>query len=297
MKQKFLTFIFLLLIFSSKAQSIFDTLSYQEKVEGISKFWKEASYNFVFFDKLNINWDSAYYQYLPKALNARNIYEYYNVLSQFAALLKDGHTSMMRTNYFYKNLGAVPISFETIDNRSFVTNIDKRLINEIPLGTEIISINNMLIDSFLSTGNTLSGLKGTELTFTFKDKNNKTYSKTIERVAGKDKVEFVPAFSWTPFESKQINKDIFYVKMDTFGDSSIVDTFESALPQITKSKFLIIDVRNNDGGNDNYARKVAEHLVDKDYTVGSAWKARINNSAKRAWGSLTFFGNEDEETI
>jgi C-terminal processing protease CtpA/Prc len=297
MKRKFLTLIFLLAIFSTKGQSIFDTLTYQEKIDGISKIWKEASYNFVFFDKLNINWDSAFYQYLPKALNTKNVYEYYTVLSEFASLLKDGHTSIMRTDYFYKNLGGVPINFERFGNGNFVTSIDERLLKEIPIGTEILAINDMPVDSFLSSGNSLSGLKGTELSFTFKSRDNKVYSKTIQRVAGKDPVTYFPPFTWAPFQSKKIDKEGFYVKLDTFDDSTVIGEFESVLPEIQKSKFLIIDIRNNGGGNDDYARKIAEHLVDKNYTISSAWKTRINNSAKKAWGSLILFGNKSEETI
>jgi C-terminal processing protease CtpA/Prc len=155
----------------------------------------------------------------------------------------------------------------------------------------------MSVDSFYRTGNSLGGLKGTQLNFMFKQNNNKQYSKAIVRVAGKDPITYVPAFTDNPFENKRINRDIFYIKMDAFDDSTVIDTFERLLPELQHSKYLIVDIRNNGGGNDDYARKIAEHLIDKNYTVGSAWKTRINNAAKKAWGSMILFGNQDQETI
>jgi C-terminal processing protease CtpA/Prc len=44
-----------------------------------------------------------------------------------------------------------------------------------------------------------------------------------------------------------------------------------------------MDVRNNGGGNDNYAIQIAEYLTDQPYIVGSMWKTRVNNGAKKAW--------------
>jgi hypothetical protein len=86
--------------------TIYDTLTLEAKVLGLSTFWKEASYNFVFFDRLNMNWDSAYYAYIPKIIATRNVYEYWKVLQEFAKLLNDGHTGVFNPDYFWKDLGS-----------------------------------------------------------------------------------------------------------------------------------------------------------------------------------------------
>jgi len=68
MKKNYL-FIFILfcLPLVVKAQAMRDTVSSEDKIYALSMIWKEADYNFVFFDKQpTLNWDSLYVAYIPK---------------------------------------------------------------------------------------------------------------------------------------------------------------------------------------------------------------------------------------
>src|SRR5688572_15696242 len=169
-----------------KTSSIYDTLSAEAKILGLSIFWKEASYNFVFFDRLKVNWDSAYYAFLPKIIATKNVYEYWKVLDEFAKLLKDGHTGVYTPDFFWKDIGSPPVNWAKIGNRRFVTRIDERLLAEIPIGTEVVAVNGLPFEDFTARGNSINGIKGTELTFTFRNKEGKEFKKAIARVAGKD---------------------------------------------------------------------------------------------------------------
>jgi hypothetical protein len=82
-----------------KAKSIYDTLTTEAKILGLSTFWREASYNFVFFDKIKFNWDSMYYSYLPKIVATRNVYEYWTVLNPMQHLVLD---SLITTRSYFK---------------------------------------------------------------------------------------------------------------------------------------------------------------------------------------------------
>jgi hypothetical protein len=45
---------------------IANTISPADKVLGLSKFWQEVNYNFVYLDKINrSSWDSAYKAMIP----------------------------------------------------------------------------------------------------------------------------------------------------------------------------------------------------------------------------------------
>lgn len=98
MKKLYTTILLTTIVFaslSSKAQ--IDTvanLSDADKIYGLSKFWKEASYNFAFFDHAKVNWASTYQAYIPKILATKSTWQYYQVMAQLCALLKDGHTSV-----------------------------------------------------------------------------------------------------------------------------------------------------------------------------------------------------------
>ena len=80
--------LFFLLFIPSKmqAQSVRDTVSREDKLYALSLIWKEADYNFVFFDQQpNLNWDSLYRAYIPKILATKNVYECVRVLTNLSA--------------------------------------------------------------------------------------------------------------------------------------------------------------------------------------------------------------------
>jgi carboxyl-terminal processing protease len=268
--------------------TIYDTLTLEAKVLGLSTFWKEASYNFVFFDRLNINWDSAYYAYIPKIIATRNVYEYWKVLQEFAKLLNDGHTGVFNPDYFWKDLGNPPINWIKIKDQRFVTSIDERLVKEIPIGTEVLAVNDLSFDDYAKSGNTITGVKGTGLTFTFKNKEGVEFKKTIQRVAGKDwSIKYYPESTpWKDFESNVLSNGATYIKVNTFGSDSIPIKFQKEIAGINKTNALILDIRNNGGGSTEYAIGLAQHLTDKEFMIGSAWKTRIHKGANKAWGSV-----------
>ena len=50
-------------------------LSNEDKLYGLSLFWKEASYNFAYFDQVpKLDFDSAYREYIPKVLATKTTY-------------------------------------------------------------------------------------------------------------------------------------------------------------------------------------------------------------------------------
>lgn len=65
-----------------------------EKIAGLSKFWSEVKYNFANFDLVpNLDWDALYLEYLPKVRQTKSTREYYLVMQEMCARLKDGHTN------------------------------------------------------------------------------------------------------------------------------------------------------------------------------------------------------------
>lgn len=269
------------------ASSIYDTLSTEAKIMGLSVFWKEAAYNFVFFDRLKVNWDSTYYAFIPKVIAARNVYEYWRVLDDFAKVLNDGHTGIYNQDYFWRDLGRAPVNFKAVNNRRFVTRIDERLLDEIPIGTEIIAVDGQSFEGY--DPRNLTGIKGTEVTYTFRSTDGREFSKKLTRVAGNDwSVNYFPKRSpiQPDFESKVLDNGVYYVKINTFADDTIPVQFRNEISKINKSKALIVDVRENDGGNTAYAVGVARHLTDKKTMIGSAWKTRLHKGANKAWGSM-----------
>jgi hypothetical protein len=88
MKKILLLFI---LVFTSKISfgQIPNTLSSTDKIFGLSKFWQEVNYNFVYLDKVDRKmWDNKYIELINTIPNTKNDYEYYRELQKFCALLR-----------------------------------------------------------------------------------------------------------------------------------------------------------------------------------------------------------------
>ena len=84
----FAVFILLTVSVKVRAQAMKDTVSKDDKIYALSLIWKEADYNFAFFDRQpHLNWDSLYVAYIPKILATKNVYEYVKVLQNFIGAL------------------------------------------------------------------------------------------------------------------------------------------------------------------------------------------------------------------
>ena len=65
-----------------------DNISNELKIYELSFIWKEADYNFAFWEWLSgsLDWDKAYKTALHAVLQTKNLYEYYLELMKFISL-------------------------------------------------------------------------------------------------------------------------------------------------------------------------------------------------------------------
>jgi len=121
-----------------------ENISDAEKIAGLSKFWSAAKYNFINFDLVpDLDWDKAYLEFIPKVLATRSTLEYYRVLQEFCAKLKDSHTNV----YFPKELsgevyGNAPIVTRLVEGRVIIVEVrdPKREKEGLKAGQEVIAI-------------------------------------------------------------------------------------------------------------------------------------------------------------
>jgi carboxyl-terminal processing protease len=300
MKKIYLALIFCSLLGSAVrlcAQSLRDTVSREDKLYALSMIWKEADYNFVFFYKQpHLNWDSVYRAYIPKILATRNVYEYFRMLSSFTAELKDGHTMVYTPPHYWDQIDSPPVRYVKHDGKRFVTAVDESLKDQIPIGSEITGLNGKTWDDYYNNpdfeNNNWFGFRDSLLQLTLLSPAHRESKVVVKR--NNNLLFRAKTLKWLPtplassdedFEFKSISAAVAYVTLNTFGDSTVVGDFEKAIPEIRKHRVLILDIRRNSGGNDNYALRIAKYLTDKPYIVGSMWKARTNNSADKAWAA------------
>lgn len=154
MKKIFLFFWFLIL--SSLVRGQTNELTSSEKIYGLSRFWQEVNYNFIYLNKIDQSaWDQLYKDYIEKVQQTENDYEYYRLLQRFCAYLKDGHTNIyfpesIREHVFTNEFGEYRLVLTNFGGKVIITRVNDSKKEEIPIGTEIVKVNGLSVPQYLS---------------------------------------------------------------------------------------------------------------------------------------------------
>jgi C-terminal processing protease CtpA/Prc len=285
-------------------------LSASDKVYGLSKFWQEVNYNFVYLEKIDRKmWDKRYRELISIVQTTKNDYEYYRELQKFCALLKDGHTNvflpkgMEQMNTMF---GDYRLFIENIDEKAIIvrTNLSKK--DEIPLGSEVIEVNGKNTKKYIeenvapyfssstdyvlkdwSINQLLSGLEGETYQVKIKKPNNEiivlklTHKKTKE-------VEVYPSFEPDRqlMDFKWLDNQMVYLALNSFQEEKIDSLFKEKLPELYKAKSLIIDLRFNGGGDTNIGLEILKYLTNDKILYGSKSISRLHIPTFKAWGKF-----------
>ena len=279
------------------SQEIPENLTDVEKIYGLSKVWKEADKNFVFFDQVpNLNWDSTYQLFIPKVLETSTTYEYYKVLQRFCSLLNDGHTRV----YVPRPLRKIhefppPVWAELINGKVFINEIQNDTVKRqgISVGMEIIEIDGVNVHDFAN-----KHIKPYVFYSTPQDMNVIVYERNLLKghinkplkLKMRSGKEFIIKRNMSRtvkkhpiFEFKIMDDNVGYLKIRRFYGDNIESEFDSIYKEIKKTSKLIIDVSTNQGGNSGHAHYVLSHFVNKPFQT-SNWKTPKYMPAYASWG-------------
>jgi len=289
-----------------------NTLNDNQKVFGLSKFWQEVNYNFVYLNTIdNEKWEKDYIQLISDVQKTNNDYEYFRLLQKFCATLKDGHTNVYFPDTIQQNLyntyfGDYRLFMTNIDGKAIVTRINLSKKDELPIGTEVIQVNGTETQIYLqekvipyissSTDFILqdwavSGMfrapKGTSFNIRFKLPNGNIKDLTLTHTETTEK-EVYPEFENSQLlDFKWINEDIAYLALNSFGNPKIDSLFIDQLPTLEKAKKLIIDLRKNAGGSTSIGLEILKYLTHDTLLYGSKMQSRLHIPSFKAWGNWT----------
>lgn len=291
------------------------TLTDEQKLYGLSLFWKEVSYNFAHWESTgDLDWDSAYRDYISRVLATQSDFEYYQEMQRFCALLKDGHTNVwMPPGLFKKYMDRLPFLMTEVDGRAIVQNVDVLLADQVPIGTEILEIDGKpvkamieediiplistsaphiywetAIRSLSSVGaGILFGEKGSIANLKIQKPNGKIGTVEIPRNHYEKQVEWlVPIPKVSPSEFRMLDDGVAYMALNDFSRSEIIDVFRARLPDLAAADGIIIDLRKNGGGNSNNSSAIVGHFTSEPFR-GASWRTPINDAVFRAWGQAS----------
>jgi hypothetical protein len=308
--KKNLSIVFIFLNLYCFGQQPSNTISAADKVYGLSKFWQEVNYNFVYLDQVDRHaWDSTYRALIPKVEQTRNDYEYYRLLQRFCAMLKDGHTNIMASaaigNLGYgKMFGKYWFALDDIGGKAIVSRILKSEAGELPIGSELIAVNGIAtqqyakenVEPYIASStdyvrehfaiqSLLFGLIGDSYDVQFKKPDGKLLSLHLTHARTTD-TAFYPAFPKYPLlELKWYPGKIACLTLNSFGDPAIDSIFKTKLPELYGAKALIIDLRNNGGGSTGVGTDILHYLSKDSVFQHSRYFTREHLPAFKAWGA------------
>lgn len=287
-----------------------------EKIAGLSLFWSMARNSFVYFDQIpEINWDKIYLDYLPKVRQTKSTYEYYRVLQEMCALLKDGHTNIYFPKELQEEMAArPPLRTGLVESKVVVERVLSETLRRqgIEPGLEIVGIDGMpvkeyaekFVQPFQSSStkqdlnvrtyaySLLGGAKDKPVELELKDANGKVFNRSVSRTGYTD----VVGATGDPFEFRVLDGNIGYVALNSFEHESVVKDFAKNFDALMKTDALVIDVRANGGGNSDYGDLILSYLTDKPFQTAH-WRSRQFRPLLKAYGVEADWFGENGDTI
>jgi carboxyl-terminal processing protease len=282
-----------------------DQLSEDQRIAGLSKFWSEVKYNFVFEDTLTaLDWDAVYLRFLPRVKAATSTLEYYRILLEMCALLKDGHTNVIPpAALFASGFTVPPFKTRLIEDKVIITEVidaSLRAQGVLP-GVEINRVDQLsakewaskYIAPFISASTTqdlesniygdkfLIGSKTEKPQIELRDATGKIWSVEVERISMAQRDKEFPRLA--PFSWKLLPGNIAYVALNSFIDDTAAKEYVKNFPEISQAKAIIFDIRNNGGGSGSVGFKILATITDKDFATSRA-ETRDYKPSYRAWG-------------
>ena len=281
--------------------------SSEDRVYILSTVWRNVRDNFAFplhFEQANP--DSLFKTFLPRVMNAKSEQDFSLLMTEFLAKFGDAHT-----RFFAESPSAtVPIQFIGLDNKVFVKNIGKELIKRIPIGSQLVKIDNVSVADFLETNTYpyvsaannewkfrksldtfLNGDLGSEVKLEFLTPKHKTESLTIKRV----ELQTLESYEWGKTIDRRVAyvenmpDNIAYMRMATFTKPDDVNkVFNENLLLFRNSRGVIFDIRGNRGGSDEcWNPAIFDYIASADKDLNSAFimKCRVANSAFQEYGN------------
>lgn len=284
-----------------------------DRVFGISMIWQEANYNFAFFDlHPELDWNAEYRTAITRVLAAPTTDDYLREAQRFTALLGEAHTNLKPGETFRERHGAAPaVDLEEIEHRAIVVNTSRELADRIPRGSEIVAVDGVTVPEklardvfpFLSASTDdyrwrqsirghawravglLVGDAGTEAVLTVETPDGTRREVRTPRLSPGTDVDWIRPRrgAGPPCVVRRRDDGTVIVTLSSFSSPEVATLFEENLDTVRGARGVILDVRDNGGGNSRNGWMIGRWFSEAPLEV-SHWKTRNQTAAFKAWG-------------
>lgn len=287
-----------------------NSISMEDRLLSLSMFWSEAKYSFAFYDRLTFDWDSLYRAMIPQMLRTKNDMEYDLIMQKFAGSLQDAHTNFVGHAHRFPFIDYLGLGVKYFNDSLYVVNTNDEMSKIIPLGSKILKINNIPIDTYMDTcinpyvassfRPTQQELAAGELfsarpladkqTISFRTPSGEVRTVTPPRDGSKHHgtgvgtpsrtSKYAIEISWLP------DKNIAVLALNTFSYEGIIKYFETNKDTLYTADGIIIDLRENRGGSTGIAKHFLQYLIKDSTYLGLGSASRLHNGVKKAQGNF-----------
>ena len=235
---------------------------------------------------------------MPNLVATESDEDFGRKITLFANRLGDGHTTVS----YSADVAYAPILQKRIGNRVFVTDVfsDEYTSKGVKRGTEIVAINDMPVIEYatefvvpyvasstpqwsatypFNSINLTKGYRGEPIKLTFRNAGGKTFDIVDNRQSPWD---IAHTDMTIKFESLPGNIGLLTIPSFQKGDFD-PNRFLELADTIFASDGLIIDIRNNTGGNSGYGELVMK-LLAKDTIPQASLRTPKYEAAYASWG-------------
>ena len=270
------------------------------KLAGLSELWAQAKYGFAnFWHVPQLDWDRTYQDFIPQVLATKSTEGYYRVLERFYALLRDGHSNVYSPDQLNGRLGRLDLRTRLVDGRLLL--IGSRNpgadLQGLKAGDEIVTVDGeqavawaeRTVEPFVSASSE-------------QDRNTRTFEYVpflapigthfrigTETPEGKREIHTFEVGKGGSsrkalFEFRMLPGGVAYVALNGFDDDTAAKEWDKHWPEIQQAKALVLDLRENGGGDDSVGFHILASLVSKgvpgELSRSTRWIATY-----RAWGA------------
>lgn len=279
-------------------------LDASEKAYILSRFCTEVKYNFAFYNQLKFDWDSLCSTSMPTLVATISDEEFLKGMQALCARLHDGHTYIFAMNNPQTPeewIRPLPMKTKRIGDRVFVTSVYSSVLQKagVNTGCEILEIDGENVLEYASrhiqphmASSTPQWTKyrpfdAFELT---KEKGSKKSTILFRDKRGKEfSIESNRNISWdlknndSKMSFQILKGNVGLLTIHSFQNSDFDRSqFNQLYPEILKTDALIIDIRDNGGGNSSHADYLISHFCQQPIPQG-AWRSPMYIAAHASW--------------